>query len=75
MWKCLVGEAPLRAPDTPNVPDGLPPSPTLSEDNVDHLTREGGDSLVSFLCSHTHQGSEDGTIIPDNHQKGSDKVR
>ena len=22
-----------------------------------------------------HQGSEDGTIIPDNHQKGSDKVR
>ena len=24
---------------------------------------------------HAHQGSEDGTIIPDNQQKGSDKVR
>ena len=23
----------------------------------------------------THQGSEDGTIIPDNHQKRLDKVR
>ena len=53
IWKQLVGEEPPWAPDTLNVPGGLPPSPMLSEDDIDHLTREGGDSLVSFLCSRT----------------------
>ena len=52
-WRQLVGEEPPQAPDTPNVPGGLPPFPMPSEDNVNHLTREGGDSLVSFLCSCT----------------------
>jgi hypothetical protein len=50
-WKRLVGEELPKAPDTPNVPGGLPPSPTSSEDDVDWLTREGGDALTSYLCS------------------------
>ena len=28
----------------------MPPSPTLSEDNVERLVQEGGDVSVSFLC-------------------------
>jgi hypothetical protein len=51
-WKRLVGKEPPKAPDTPNVPGGLPPSPTPSEDDVNRLTREGGDALTSYLCSH-----------------------
>jgi hypothetical protein len=50
-WKRLVGEEPPKAPDTPNVPGGLPPSLTLSEDDVDWLTKEGGYTLTSYLCS------------------------
>ena len=50
-WKQLVSEVPPQAPDTPNVPSGLLPSPSPSENNVDCLTRKGGASLVSFLCS------------------------
>ena len=28
----------------------MPPSPTPSEDNLERLVQEGGDTLVSFLC-------------------------
>jgi hypothetical protein len=50
-WKRLIGEEPPKALDTPNIPSGLPPSLIPSEDNVDRLTREGGDSFTSYLCS------------------------
>jgi hypothetical protein len=49
-WKQVVGEEPPKAPDTLNVSGGLPPSPTLSKDDVDRLTRKGGDALTSYLC-------------------------
>jgi hypothetical protein len=50
-WRRLVGEAPAGPLDSPIVPGGLPPSLTPSEDDVERITREGGDALVSYLCS------------------------
>jgi len=29
----------------------MPPSPTPSEDNVEHIVWEGGDAMVSYLCT------------------------
>jgi hypothetical protein len=68
-WKRLVGKEPLKAPDTPNVPGGLPPSPTPSEDDVDRLTREGGDALTSYLCLRAIPYAE--SVISPNYREWS----
>ena len=49
-WRELTGrEQPSEPVDQP-VPGAMPPSPTSSEDDVERLVQEGGDTLVSFLC-------------------------
>ena len=50
MLTCNIFCGVLQCSQLP-VPDGLLPSPMLAKDNVNRLTKEGGDSLVS-LCSH-----------------------
>jgi hypothetical protein len=50
-WKELTGQSKPSAPDTPNIPGAMPPSPSPSEDDVERLVREGGDALVSYLCA------------------------
>ena len=48
----------------------------MASENHHHHHNDGPTVMPQWHQQHQcHQGSEDGIIIPDNHQKGSDKVR
>ena len=50
-WKDLTSWSTPSVPETPSVPGVMPPSPTPSEDNVECIVWEGGDTMVSYLCT------------------------
>jgi len=39
----------------------MPPSPTLSEDDIECIVQEGGDAMVSYICAKVVSLSKEAT--------------
>jgi len=51
-WKDLPGQSTPSVPETPSVPNVIPPFSTPSEDDVECIVQEVGDAIVSYILMH-----------------------